>query len=455
MIWLIACTKMDPIAEPGHLLSVQNGRLYNQLDQQVLLRGFNARVEGVFDVDFDDGRTSLANIPGFTGDDCKFISQQMGLNLLRLPINWSGIEPEDDQYDQDYIESVFSLVDDCYEQGVYTIIDLHQDAYSKEIGEDGAPLWAIYPPPEELLEGPLEDLAERRTSTQVLAAFSSLYRNEQNLLDAYIEMTLKIANEMKSHPGAVALELQNEPVVLGQIDLLYDFYDQIMDPLRQLHPELPVVFEPDTLRNFTDQSSLQREFTWSQAIYGPHIYTDVFEDGWIEQDVDSLDLSVDLASEEADFHQAHLFVGEFGNAPQSNHGFNYIVESLVDFDRVSASWAFWLYEEYSSAAWGIYDQTDQSESRGPLREDIVDVLSRPFPQQLSGEISSIEWDNENNELTVQFVSRGTEKHLFSAPIQIWSNGPKVYCDEQRVPTSIPRVGRIEFNCTGTKIILRE
>ena len=34
------------------------------------------------------------------------------------------------------------------------MIDLHQDAYSKEIGEDGAPLWAIQPPPTMLLAGP-------------------------------------------------------------------------------------------------------------------------------------------------------------------------------------------------------------------------------------------------------------------------------------------------------------
>ena len=45
---------------------------------------------------------------------------------------------------------------------------MHQDAYSKEIGEDGAPLWAIVPPPPMLLQGPSDD--SRRLTEPVLTA---------------------------------------------------------------------------------------------------------------------------------------------------------------------------------------------------------------------------------------------------------------------------------------------
>lgn len=374
------------------LFHTEDGVLLSQDNRQVLLRGFNARIEGIFDVQLDGGRIPLAKIPEFTGEDCRFFSEQMGLNLLRLPISWSGIEPEDDHYDLSYLEHVFDLVDACHAYGVYSIVDLHQDAYSREIGEDGAPLWAIHPPPEELLEGPLEDLPERRASAQVLAAFSSLYNNEHGLHEAYSEMSLWVADEMVRHPGAIALELQNEPVIFGQTDLLYDFYDAIMTPLRDRHPDMLVVFEPDTLRNFTDQASQEREFAWSQAIYGPHIYTDVFEDGWAAQDTDALDQSVDLAKEEAQFHRAHLLAGEFGHAPQTETGFRYIEESLEDFDRAQASWAFWVYEEYSPAGWGLFEQDQNSASRGPLREDLADLLARPFPEELSGDLTSVQWD---------------------------------------------------------------
>ena len=75
----------------------------------------------------------------------------LGLDLLRLPINWSGVEPAPRQLDDAYLDRVDAAVRARRTQGWYVLIDLHQDAYSKEIGEDGAPLWAIEPPPAMLL----------------------------------------------------------------------------------------------------------------------------------------------------------------------------------------------------------------------------------------------------------------------------------------------------------------
>ena len=125
-----ACqSAIEKSIEPGFQIS--NGLLKNDLNQHVLLRGFNARINGIFDVSFDDGRIALEAIPVFEGSDCQFFSEQLGLNLLRLPVNWSGIEPEDDIYNSEYLKQVFQLVDDCYAVGVYSIIDIHQDAYSK------------------------------------------------------------------------------------------------------------------------------------------------------------------------------------------------------------------------------------------------------------------------------------------------------------------------------------
>ena len=139
---------------PTARLSVEQGRLIDSSGRTVLLRGVNARVEGLFDVTFDDGRAALEEIPPFTGQDCAFLAEELGLNLLRLPVNWSGIEPEPDDWDAAYLSHIGRLVDDCDDAGVLTIVDLHQDAYGKDIGEDGAPLWAIEPPPPALLEAP-------------------------------------------------------------------------------------------------------------------------------------------------------------------------------------------------------------------------------------------------------------------------------------------------------------
>ena len=72
--------------------------------------GVNARIEGIFDVTFDDGRVPLEPIPVLTAGDCTRM-RQLGFNLLRLPINWSAIEPTRGNYDAAYLDAVQAAVD--------------------------------------------------------------------------------------------------------------------------------------------------------------------------------------------------------------------------------------------------------------------------------------------------------------------------------------------------------
>ena len=139
--------------------------------RQVVLRGYNARVHGIFDVTFDDGRIPLEDIPPFVEADARRF-EELGLNVLRLPVNWSGLEPQPQQYSAAYMRNIDAIVELGRQHHFYVLIDMHQDAYSKEIGEDGAPLWAIVPPPPMLLQGPLTDLDARRVSTAALLAGS-------------------------------------------------------------------------------------------------------------------------------------------------------------------------------------------------------------------------------------------------------------------------------------------
>mgnify|MGYP000185416210 CR=1 FL=1 len=254
--YLLSCQAELPKDDTLELQLHTKGRqLLDQKGREVLLRGFNARVEGIFDVTFDDGRTALEPIPPFGEKDCQFLSEQLGMNLLRLPVNWSGIEPKKrGTYHLEYIKKFIKLADDCYKHGVYTLVDLHQDAYSKEIGEDGAPLWAIVPPPKKLLQGPLHDLNTRRASKDVLAAFESFFENKETLQDAYAEMSVYIVKQFKGHPGIIGLEIMNEPVLFGPNNQkrLHDFHMRVGKKVREVSANLPLFFEPNSLRNVLD-----------------------------------------------------------------------------------------------------------------------------------------------------------------------------------------------------------
>lgn len=460
LLALCACTAPPTASDPDGppALHVDAGRLLDAEGRQILLRGVNARVEGLFDVSFDDGRVALEAVPAFGADDCRFLAEALGLDHLRLPVNWSGIEPRSGSYDEAYLERIGAQVDACAAVGVWTVVDLHQDAYGKDIGEDGAPLWAIHPAPEVLLEGPLasDDLARRRTSPAVLQAFDSLYGNAtladgRGVRDAYAEMAAVLAETLREHPGAVALELQNEPVALGQQDRLDAFHDAVTAAVREVAPELPVVFEPDALRNLLDRAPVDTPFPWSDAFYGPHIYTDVFEDGWASEDSDAVVASIRGAHDEAQAHDAHLYVGEFGHDPTTERGRTYLSTCLDAFDDHQASWALWLYEEHSQDAWGLWDEGDVPHTRGALRTPAADLLARAYPIATAGRLVEVDWTAAARTLTVRFDAPTGGAHWIATPLRTFPDGVDATCDGAPAEVRPLQPGRVEVDCSGAEL----
>lgn len=440
------------VAAPGpYVPAVRSvaGRLVDPAGREVLLRGVNARVAGIFDVTFDDGRTPLETIPPFGEADCRFLAEELGMNLLRLPVNWSGIEPERDRYDTAYLDRVFALVDTCAAHGVYTLLDLHQDAWSKEIGEDGAPLWAIVPTPTQLLQGPLLDLSARRGSEQVLLAFQSFLADEAGLWGEYGDMAAELVRRVPKHPGAIGLELMNEPVALLQDAELAAFHDAMTARVRQQVPELMVVFEPNSLRNISDKAPVRTPLPHDNAVYAPHIYTDVFEDGWASEDEGAVRQSVRLAREEATAHGAALMVSEFGHDMTTERGRRYVRTCLDAFDAVGASWALWVYEEWSQDSWGLYDP-GPLETRGALRGAAADLVSRPYPVAIDGHVEALAWNPDSKTLTVTLSAAGTGEHIVSAPRRQWPDGIEARCDGQPVEVTTA-AGRARVRCQGTEL----
>lgn len=451
---ILACRAPSPEdGAPTVLPAVRevDGRLLGPDGRQLLLHGLNARVAGIFDVSFDDGRTALEPIPPFTAEDCAFLSRELGANLLRLPINWSGVQPEEGSWDEAYLDGVVAVVDACEAAGVLTLVDLHQDAYSKEIGEDGAPLWAIEPPPEELLEGPLDDLTQRRTSAQVLQAFGSLFANTRGLADAYAEMAAHVATRLAGHPGVVGLELMNEPVVFDD-DALADFHDRVAAAVRAEAPDLLLAFEPDALRNHTDADPVAHPLPYDDSAYAPHIYTQVFTNGWASEDPSVIQQSVAGAAEEAQAHGAALLVGELGHDPRTETGQAWITTSLDALDTVQASWAFWLYEEWSQGGWGLYDVGTDGASRGALRTEAVRLLARPYPQAVDGRLVGVQWDGST--LQVDLAEAGDQAHTIAAPAAAWPGEVQATCDDEPVePLRDLDRGRLDMVCAGSRLVV--
>lgn len=437
---------------------VQDQTLRDPQGRHTLLRGINARVEGLFDVTFDDGRVALEEIPPFTGDDCSLLARELGMNFLRLPVNWSGLEPERGQYNQLYINHILTLVTACGEAGIVTLVDLHQDAWSKHIGEDGAPLWAIIPPPTELLEGPLDDLGDRRASAQALQASASFFDNVDGIRDAYAAMAAHLAQQIAANDYVVGLELMNEPVLLlSDPEDLDEFHRAVVPVIRERAPNLPIWWEPDTLRNLTDKADVSDGFPDTNAVYAPHMYTNVFESGWTAADITALTQSMRGAADEARELGMPWCAGEYGHDPKLPEGLLYIslMQSLMD--EHLACGAVWVYEEYSQGSWGLYNPRATDSTRGTLRPDFMRTLAHPYPQQIAGTLLATAYDSDARTLTVDFEPQGDGlAHLIAAPQYAQSQElePQARCAGTEVPISLSRLtGRLAVSCDRSPLVI--
>ena len=173
-------------------------------------------------------------------------------------------------------------------------------------------------------------------------------------------------------------------------------------------------------------------------------------------DVDALRESVTQAAIEARVHRSPLFIGEFGNDLDAANGAQWFVESLAAYDGVKASWAMWLYEEWSQDAWGLWDFVEGADGpeRGAFRDEMADLVARPYPQAVDGRIEAFAWDGE--ELRIEIEEAGDAEHVLAAPERAFGpGGLTATCDGAPVPVvrDLPR-GRAMAACAGGVLTLR-
>ncbi|MEO5730719.1 MAG: cellulase family glycosylhydrolase, partial [Byssovorax sp.] len=419
--------------------STQCAQLVDAAGRVIFLHGVNARVNGVFDVTFADGRKELEPIPDFTADDVTAM-RAMGFNSLRLPINWSGLEPVDGAgFDEAYLDRVAAVVALASAAKVSVLIDFHQDAYSKEIGEDGAPLWAIKPAPTKLLEGPLTDLDQRRTSAQVLNAFSTFFGDKSEgaaLRTRFAAAVGHVAARFKGQDAVIGIEIMNEPLVNDDA-YLDRLHDEVITAIRAADPGRLAFFEPNVVRNFLDRAPLAGRDPWPGTVYAPHVYTLAFS-GSDEQRQEmtraTLEPSNKAARSEAKSWNAPLAVTEFGYGPEAIQSDNYLAWQLELQDQYQASGFFWVWKEDSQGAWGLFDR-DQVKGAWTARDHVRKALSRVAPEAIAGWPESFGYDRAKK----RFELKLTGDPAITAPSRIF------------VPAAADFAPSFDVTCDGAAI----
>lgn len=219
--------------------------------------------------------------------------KKFGFNLVRLGVMWEAIEKSENEYDLELLDKYFNLVQELGRNGIYTIIDAHQDVLSRQTCGEGIPaFYARSANPEQTCNSSvfkkflhllgvckpmadygystdeqglprIEDCRKRlfglyNTAPEVTSLYKKLYENENGLQDKFINFWKVVASKFRSSEFVLGYDIWNEPYPGGLYDdplnllfpskaddtQLLPFYRRIDSSLREVDPEYTLMFEP-------------------------------------------------------------------------------------------------------------------------------------------------------------------------------------------------------------------
>ena len=228
--------------------------------------------------------------------------KRLGFNSVRLGVIWEAVEKAPGVYDDEYLDKVEQIINTLGENGIYTMVDAHQDVFSRQFCGEGVPYFYVN-------EMGYDKKCDASALTRILdfvgvcktiedfnfrfdenglpliedcvthnfqdyhfiAGFSSAYRNfyenRANIQDKFVEFWKKVVTRFKDNEYILGYDLWNEPAPGGPMEDIKSFipgrpdikdilpvYRKVDIELRKIKPNYILFFEntpvPDILPIF-------------------------------------------------------------------------------------------------------------------------------------------------------------------------------------------------------------
>lgn len=397
--------------------------IFDAAGRQVLLRAVNVNALG----DYYQANPAYPTVIPLTDADLDEMAAG-GFNAIRLLVSWSRLEPERGSIDLAYVDEVLDLVRRAGARGIYSIIDMHQDAWGKyiasppgvvcgpglepAIGWDGAPSWATITDGADTCRSP----GNRESSEAVRTAWDSFYADRDGIMSHLVSAWRVLANAVAHEPSVAGYDLLNEPGVghdnAASIAGLGTFFARAIEAIRAGEGDASdathvAVHRPAFFETTVFGGAVPFDFTTdSNIVFAPHNYGESI-------------LGVPLEIVAAFFrnlagqYRTAMWTGEYGwfGDPAGNQ------EKLVRFARTedaagsSSAWWQWVQACGDPHSIGSPGGTPASVlvhlHRSTCPGDDVErpalaewdlVLSRPFPRATPGRLLSLASDGATRSL---------------------------------------------------------
>lgn len=429
----VTAARGDTVIDLRPLQTSTDRQIVDDLGRQVLLRGANVNSLGRY----WQGVPSLPATLPVTDADWDTMAAH-GFSVIRLVITWSRLEPVRGMIDDAYLDEVAAYVDAAAAHGIYTVIDMHQDAWTDTLftadahdcpagttpakGWDGAPAWAT------ITDGASTCLVgdDRNSSAAVTNAWNHFYDDTGGIRSALADAWGAVATRFAGRPEVAGYDLLNEPEVSRSAEGIADGYNAfIRDAVTAIRSaetaagasfEHLVFVEPaipaaDLSRGIVVPDPAAIGLGTANVVAAPHNYAESIED------FVSIETMSDLFDGFAEQMGVPVWVGEYGFWSTSPSTMEKVRRYAANEDARVQGGAWWQWRQSCgdphSVRWqddevvapvGVEPQLNLLEcpdniDRGP-NEDFLRVLGRAYPRAAPGRVTALASDPDTGVSTL-------------------------------------------------------
>jgi len=356
---------------------------------------------------------------GFGADAASTLAAD-GFDVVRLGVIYSAVEPEPGVISHAYVQAIARTVAVLAHDGIYSLLDFHQDQLSTGFGGEGFPSWSVdtgglpvhrYLFPLGYTESPALD-----------AAYDNFWADRPGpggvgLQQRYAQAWQYVAKVFASDPFVLGYDLFNEPWPAHSSDAqLGAFYSGVITAIRAVDRRHLIFYEPFVVFDFGSTTHLP-VFSDSDLAMSFHDYclsnpaTHGVQCRRSEQLVIANALARSAASGSA------LLLSEFG-----------ATDNLADLERVTTdadareiSWTEWAYCGCDDPT-GTIPPSVEGLVSDPSRPGIganvngakLAVLAEPYARLVSGTPSSSFFDRSSGVFRLTYSTRGPGGRHFGA-----------------------------------------
>ena len=315
----------------GNCVYLRGTNIGNLFVQESWMSSTNARDQKTINQNLesrfgrDSKNTLIENYESsyLTSDDIsKF--KELGMSVLRVPFTYMNLYEKNDQGIWKLKSNAFKrldwIIDQCSEQGIYTILDLH-GAFGSQNGQDHS--------------GEVIDKVEDVT-------FYKSSELRQLTLDLWREVALRYVG----NPAVAGYDILNEPGEKAGNTKSYhwDYYNEIYNSIRSVDPDHIIIMESCWGASDLPQPS---KYGWTNVVYEFHHYV------WNSQtSLDGQKLAALYLVNSLKIFKIPIYIGEY-TFYELGDAWTYVLNlfNINGYHHTS-----WSYNSNNMGSWGIYNQ---------------------------------------------------------------------------------------------------